>query len=73
MSREDELRDVLDKTAKEISGMENNPRTWLSWIVYLLGRLEQEAITKNPDKSSFTEMLSALLDVIRNCQKTGGW
>jgi len=73
MSREDELRDVLDKTAKEISRMENNPRTWLSWIVYLLGRLEQEAVTRNPDKSSFSEMLSALLDVIRNRQKTGGW
>jgi ParB-like chromosome segregation protein Spo0J len=73
MSREDELRDVLDKTAKEISLTENNPRTWLSWIVYLLGRLEQEAITHNPDKSSFNEMLSYLLDVIRNRQKTGGW
>jgi hypothetical protein len=73
MSREDELRDVLDKTAKEISHMENNPRTWLSWIVYLLGRLEQEATTQNPDKKPYSEMLSALLDVIRNRQKTGGW
>jgi hypothetical protein len=69
MSREDDLRDVLDKTAKEISRMENNPRTWLSWMVYLLGRLEQEAFTQNPDKASFNEMLSALTDVIRNRQK----
>ena len=73
MSREDELRDILDKTAKEIARTQNNPRTWLTWIAYLLGKLEQEAVTHNPDKTSFIEMLSALLDVIRNRIKTGGW
>jgi hypothetical protein len=73
MSREDELRDILNETAKEISRAQNNPRTWVSWMVYLLGRLEQEAISQNPDKTSFSEMLSALQDVIRNRQKTGGW
>ncbi|MFZ1042281.1 MAG: hypothetical protein WCA79_16125 [Anaerolineales bacterium] len=73
MSREDELRDILNETAKEISRTQNNPRTWVSWMVYLLGRLEQEAISQNPDKTSYTEMLSALQDVIRNRQKTGGW
>lgn len=73
MSREDELRDVLNETAKEISRTQNNPRTWLSWVVYLLGQLEQEAAIQNPDKTTFLEMLSALQDVIRNRQKTGGW
>jgi hypothetical protein len=73
MSKEDDLRDVLDKTAKEISRTENNPRAWLSWMVYLLGRMEQEATTRNPDKTSYSEMLTALMDVIRNRQKTGGW
>ncbi len=73
MSQEDELRDLLDKVAKEISSTQNNPRTWLSWIVYLLGKLEQEAIIKNPDRTSFNEMLTALLDVVRNREKTGGW
>ncbi|HUI89285.1 MAG TPA: hypothetical protein VLX61_11250 [Anaerolineales bacterium] len=73
MSKEDELRDVLDKTAKEISRTQTNPRTWLAWLVYLLERLEKEAANQNPDKTPFSEMLSALLDVIRNRQKTGGW
>jgi hypothetical protein len=73
MSREDELRERLDQTAKDISRIQNNPRTWLTWIVYLLGHLEQEAVKQNPDKTSFNEMLSALMDAIRNHQKTGGW
>lgn len=73
MSREDELRDILDKTAQEISSTQNNPRTWVSWMVYLLGQLEQESVKQNPDKTAFNEMLSALQDVIRNRQKTGGW
>ena len=73
MSREDELRDILNETAKEISRTQSNPRTWVSWMVYLLGQLEQEAAIQNPDKTSFSEMLSALQDVIRNRQKTGGW
>ena len=73
MSKEDELRDILDKTAKEIASTQTNPRTWLTWIVYLLGKLEQEAANQNPNKTPFTEMMSALLDVIRNRIKTGGW
>ncbi len=73
MSREDELRDTLDRTAKEISHTQNNPRTWLTWMVYLLGQLEQEAVRQNPDITPFNEMLSALMDAIRNHQRTGGW
>ena len=73
MSREDELRDILNDTAKEISRTQSKPRTWVSWMVYLLGQLEQEAAIQNSDKTSFSEMLSALQDVIRNRQKTGGW
>jgi hypothetical protein len=33
-SSEDDLRDILDKTALEIAEMSNNPRTWQSWMVY---------------------------------------
>ncbi len=73
MSREDELRETLNGTAKEISRTQTNPRTWLAWMVYLLGQLEQEAVNQNPDKTSFNEMLSALMEAIRNYQKTGGW
>jgi hypothetical protein len=74
MSSEDELRDVLNTTAKDISRIQGNPRTWLSWIVYLLARLEEKATNENPaNKESFLEMLSALQDEIRNRVRTGGW
>jgi hypothetical protein len=50
-----------------------NPRTWQSWMVYLLGRLEAEA-TKNPaHMEAFKEMLASLQDELRNRLKTGGW
>jgi hypothetical protein len=74
MIREDEVRDTLDQAAKDISQVQSNPRAWLSWMVYLLARLEDKATNENPrSKDSFTEMLSALQDVIRNRLRTGGW
>jgi hypothetical protein len=74
MSRDDELRQLLDGTATEISRLSSNPRTWLSWMVYLLGRLERQATDENPShKDLYKEMLSALLDAIRNRLRTGGW
>jgi len=74
MSQEDELRDVLNDTAKEISRMYDNPRSWQSWMIYLLGRLEEQARDENPAHiGSFIEMLSALQDGIRNRLRTGGW
>jgi hypothetical protein len=72
-SSEDDLRDILNKTALEIVEMYGNPRTWQSWMVYLLGRLEAEA-TKNPaHMEAFKEMLASLQDELRNRLKTGGW
>jgi hypothetical protein len=72
-SSEDDLRDILNKTALEIAQMYPNPRTWQSWMVYLLGRLEAEA-TKNPaHMEAFKEMLASLQDELRNRLKTGGW
>ena len=74
MSRDDELRDILDKTAGEIKRLSSNPRTWLSWMVYLLAALEKQATDINPaDKDAFKAMLSALQDAIRNRFRTGGW
>ncbi len=73
MSKEDELREILDKTAKEIARTQTNPRTWLAWLTYFLERLEIETVNQNPDKTPFNEMLSALMDVVRNRLKTGGW
>ena len=74
MSRENELRDVLNETAKEFSQIQSNPRTWLSWMVYLLARLEEKATDQNPgNKDAYISMLSALQDEIRNRLRTGGW
>jgi type I restriction-modification system DNA methylase subunit len=74
MSKDDELRDILDQTAKDISRLYSNPRTWLSWMVYLLDRLEQRATDAHPEhEEAYKEMLSALQDEIRNRLRTGGW
>lgn len=74
MSKEDELRDVLNGAAISISDAQGNPRTWLAWVVYLLARLEEKATNENPAyKESFLEMLAALQDEIRNRTRTGGW
>jgi hypothetical protein len=74
MSKEDELRDILNEAVNTISAAQTNPRTWLAWMVYLLARLEEKATNENPAyKESFLDMLEALQDEIRNRTRTGGW
>jgi replication-associated recombination protein RarA len=74
MMREDDLRETLDRAADEIAQIQSNPRAWLSWLVYLLERLEGEATRSgSANKDSFLEMLSALQDTVRNRSRTGGW
>ncbi|MBN1451986.1 MAG: hypothetical protein JW963_13305 [Anaerolineales bacterium] len=74
MSKEDNIRDILNEAAEEIVQAQSNPRSWLSWIVYLLARLEDQAAKGSPtNRESFSEMLAALQDEIRNRTRTGGW
>jgi hypothetical protein len=74
MSDEDELKDWLDRTAKEIADKYPNSRTWLSWMVYLLNALEQQARDEDSmNTNAFREMLEALQDSLRNRLRTGGW
>jgi hypothetical protein len=74
MGREDELKDILDQTVREISDLSPNPRTWLSWLLYLLERMEKEATSENPTyKDLYRDMLAALEDALRNRRNTGGW
>ena len=74
MNKEDELREILNEAVQEITEAQPNPRTWLSWMVYLLARLEDQATRMGPsNRESFMEMLSALQSEIRNRSRTGGW
>ena len=72
-SSEDDLRDVLDRTAQEIAQLSSNPRTWQSWMVYLLERMEAQAMPNAAHMESFKEMLVSLQDGLRNRLRTGGW
>jgi hypothetical protein len=70
---EDDLREILESTAREIAEMYPNPRTWQSWMIYLLERLEAQAVQNPAYTESFKEMLVSLQDELRNRLKTGGW
>ena len=74
MSKEDDVREALNQAAQAINQVQGNPRTWLSWIVYLLTRLEDQAVKGSAtNRESYMEMLAALQDEIRNRARTGGW
>jgi hypothetical protein len=74
MRSEDDLRDELDLAAGMIAEFSGNPRTWLSWITYLLEQLEKRSMAANPVyQELYGEMLSALQDSIRQRQRGGSW
>jgi hypothetical protein len=74
MSKEDDVREALNQAVQAITEVQGNPRTWLSWIVYLLTRLEDQAAkTSATNRETYLEMLAALQDEIRNRARTGGW
>ncbi len=74
MSKEDDVREILNEAVQEIAGAQYNPRTWLSWVVYLLARLEDQAARSGTaNRESYMEMLAALQAEIRNRTRTGGW
>lgn len=74
MSNEENIRELLNDVVQAIIAADNNPRTWLSWMVYLLARFEEKGMQQGPvNRASYVEMLSALQDEIRNRNRTGGW
>lgn len=74
MSKEDNIRENINDAVQEIIEADENPRTWLSWVVYLLQRFEEEVTQQGPvNRASYVEMLDALQDEIRNRNRTGGW
>jgi len=72
-TNEDDLREILADAAQELSKKYPNPRTWQSWLIYLLERLEAKAIENPAYTESFKEMIVSLQDELRNRLKTGGW
>ena len=74
MSKEEDVREALNQAAEAIAQVQGNPRTWLSWIIYLLTRLEDQAAKASAtNRETFVEMLAALQDEIRNRARTGCW
>jgi hypothetical protein len=74
MIRDDDVKETLDRASSQIAEIQSNPRAWLTWLVYLLDRMESEATNSgSANKDSYMEMLSALQDAIRNKARTGGW
>jgi hypothetical protein len=74
MSTDDNLRELLAQTAKDLKYYSPNPSTWGTWIVYLLDQLEQQAMDETPlDADLYREMLPTLQDAIRSRLRTGGW
>lgn len=74
MIKEYELRDELDRVAKDLAEFNRNPSTWQSWIQYLLKGLDQQALDVNPSHAeNYEDMLSLLQDTIRLRLRTGGW
>ena len=74
MSKDDDIRDILKEAVQEIVEAQDNPRTWLSWIVYLLAQLEEQVATSaTVNREAYMEMLAALQSEIRNRVRTGGW
>ena len=74
MSKDADIREILNEAVNEIVQAQSNPRSWHSWMVYLLARLEEQAtLAGQADRASYLEMLEALKDAIRNRTRTGGW
>lgn len=74
MRSEDELRELLDETAREIADFSDNPRSWLTWITYLMDKLDEQAKNSSPMyQDIYQDLLYALQAAIRNRLSTGGW
>ena len=74
MTERDDLREQLERVAGQFAKVSDNPRPWLSWLIYLLHQLESQAMSTHPMyREIYEDMLSALRDEIKNRLDTGGW
>ena len=74
MVKDHELREALRDVAKDIHDYNTNPSTWLSWLIYLLGQLEDKSRDVDPSNHErYTEMIVMLKDAIHTRQSRGAW
>jgi len=74
MIKEYEIREDLDAIADMLQRYNANPSSWLSWMTYLLARMDDKAMDVDPaNQRRYEEMLSSLQDNIHNRRRTGGW
>ena len=74
MVKDYELREKLDEAAELIHQYNSNPSSWLSWITYILARLDDKAMDVDPaNQRRYEEMLANLQNNIFNRRQTGGW
>jgi hypothetical protein len=69
-----EVREALRDAAKTIHDYDNNPSTWLSWLIYLLDQLENQSRDVGPSNHErYMEMIEKLKDAVHTRQSRGGW
>lgn len=76
MSEHDELRELIDDTARDLGGLVSDPRDWSTWIIYLLEGLEAEAFRRglDPDHPEAVEtMFERVKDAIDDRLSKHGW
>jgi hypothetical protein len=74
MVKDYELREALKDVAKDMHDYNNNPSTWLSWLTYLLGQLEDQSRDVDPSNHErFMEMIEKLKDAVHTRKSRGGW
>lgn len=74
MRSEEELRNLLSKVADEIADFSGNPRTWLSWITYLMSELERRSVSVDSSyQELYQDLVYALRDAVNQRIKMGGW
>jgi hypothetical protein len=74
MPKDYELRNAMRTIAQDMHSNDPNPTAWLTYLVYLLNQLEEQAMDANPmNQQRYKDMLSQLQDKLHSHRQTGGW
>lgn len=72
MSKEDELRELLDELVEDVLFLKPYPDEWLEWVVYILKRLDQTS-THVGDLKEYQAFLVHLREECQVRVRTGEW